>query len=522
MDPLEFTNNLGVDASGALQSAQRGAGVVGSLLTMRSLIFAVFLITIQLFIYNRMAVFAVQRHPIQLGFWRRFILRSVAILVILLTTPPLVACLRGDTTISSGAALNTANTAMYMSTVAEHLSSTVQLQTAYICGFTGVEVTLVVRDFLDYSNTLQPFQAAFMLVCASAHIFMNLEGIYNKASYRLIYSTINAVLIFSLWVWSMKSGDLIRYPSMSFFMALRIVPVVMILFILLTCWASYWAAALLVGTSRNMAMQVSYKGLDISMSDSFFRCLFKLAYDALCTSSSQGLSIELPALSAPVAAYVDSMRPPSERAKVYNPYGRAQKTVPVQVADDFMLENDLMFPTKVWSQGTRAAWGLLSAAAGLRQSQTVTESELQLSTIDDMDPDWVDQDDSDFSESELDAWEDDVSKLMVDSVTTCGDLLKAHFENGRLTRHSFHQLSNRDQELAKVIAKRRPLHVDVESLSERDLCVVCLESPRQIVLWPCKCFAICEDCRVVLSVKRFDQCVCCRSNIEGYSRIFRP
>ena len=29
-------------------------------------------------------------------------------------------------------------------------------------------------------------------------------------------------------------------------------------------------------------------------------------------------------------------------------------------------------------------------------------------------------------------------------------------------------------------------------------CVVCAENKRTIILWPCKCFAICDDCRITL------------------------
>lgn len=50
-------------------------------------------------------------------------------------------------------------------------------------------------------------------------------------------------------------------------------------------------------------------------------------------------------------------------------------------------------------------------------------------------------------------------------------------------------------------------------------CVVCTENKRTIILWPCKCFAICDDCRVSLSEKNFAQCPCCRTSVHGYSKI---
>lgn len=50
-------------------------------------------------------------------------------------------------------------------------------------------------------------------------------------------------------------------------------------------------------------------------------------------------------------------------------------------------------------------------------------------------------------------------------------------------------------------------------------CVVCTENQRTIILWPCKCFAICDDCRVSLSEKNFAQCPCCRTSVHGYSKV---
>jgi len=50
-------------------------------------------------------------------------------------------------------------------------------------------------------------------------------------------------------------------------------------------------------------------------------------------------------------------------------------------------------------------------------------------------------------------------------------------------------------------------------------CVVCAENKRTIILWPCKCFAICDDCRITLSEKKFAHCPCCRTFIHGYSKV---
>lgn len=53
-------------------------------------------------------------------------------------------------------------------------------------------------------------------------------------------------------------------------------------------------------------------------------------------------------------------------------------------------------------------------------------------------------------------------------------------------------------------------------------CVVCQSSPRTIIVWPCRCLCLCDDCRVSLAMNNFDKCVCCRREVVSFSRIFVP
>lgn len=53
-------------------------------------------------------------------------------------------------------------------------------------------------------------------------------------------------------------------------------------------------------------------------------------------------------------------------------------------------------------------------------------------------------------------------------------------------------------------------------------CVVCQTSPRCIIVWPCRCLSLCNDCRISLSMNDFAKCVCCRGDVVSFSRIFIP
>lgn len=77
------------------------------------------------------------------------------------------------------------------------------------------------------------------------------------------------------------------------------------------------------------------------------------------------------------------------------------------------------------------------------------------------------------------------------------------------------------QALLQTINERRTKYVADEEVRET-LCVVCQCSAREIILWPCKCFALCEDCRLTLAMKSFKGCVCCRRKVKSFSKVYVP
>ncbi|KAL2366163.1 hypothetical protein RJZ56_000810 [Blastomyces dermatitidis] len=53
-------------------------------------------------------------------------------------------------------------------------------------------------------------------------------------------------------------------------------------------------------------------------------------------------------------------------------------------------------------------------------------------------------------------------------------------------------------------------------------CVICQAAPRSIIIWPCRCLCVCEDCRVSLAMNNFGNCVTCRREVFGFVRLWVP
>lgn len=123
------------------------------------------------------------------------------------------------------------------------------------------------------------------------------------------------------------------------------------------------------------------------------------------------------------------------------------------------------------------------------------------------------------------------------------DILRVHLQYdsgnlGTLTRSRYRRINSRHtahDEPAKLLdvllSKRKvpPTLVtnntgsdDENDIDPRFACVICQVAPREIITWPCKCFSICEGCRLSLVSKGLEGCVTCRRDVEGVSRVFIP
>ncbi|KAG5929250.1 hypothetical protein E4U42_006508 [Claviceps africana] len=113
--------------------------------------------------------------------------------------------------------------------------------------------------------------------------------------------------------------------------------------------------------------------------------------------------------------------------------------------------------------------------------------------------------------------------------------LARHNMSASMDRNAGRSPDDFDQALEQMLLSRRrrrmPASLEVQANSSIELkaeesqslpCVVCHMSARTIIVWPCRCLSLCDDCRVSLAMNNFDKCVCCRRDVHSFSRIYVP
>ncbi|GAB1520057.1 hypothetical protein RhiTH_003130 [Rhizoctonia solani] len=116
------------------------------------------------------------------------------------------------------------------------------------------------------------------------------------------------------------------------------------------------------------------------------------------------------------------------------------------------------------------------------------------------------------------------------SVPALTPMLIAHLTSPSktpLTRNKYTALSYPPTTLIAPSSRESQSQMQAQRDSEdpRATCVVCTVEPRSVICWPCRCLALCDECRGSLASRMGagkHQCPCCRRGVQGYSRIYIP
>jgi len=117
-----------------------------------------------------------------------------------------------------------------------------------------------------------------------------------------------------------------------------------------------------------------------------------------------------------------------------------------------------------------------------------------------------------------------------------GEMVLAHLLHGQatssgpLTRHGWRELVGQGGYRSPF--RNEEDDIDSDNICETTppmfnttTCVICTDGQRDIICWPCRCLAMCDNCREALAPRSAPTkhcCPCCRQTVEGYSRIYIP
>ncbi|KAH9059981.1 hypothetical protein EDB87DRAFT_648340 [Lactarius vividus] len=170
--------------------------------------------------------------------------------------------------------------------------------------------------------------------------------------------------------------------------------------------------------------------------------------------------------------------------------------------------------------------------------EALSDDDEEFSPSSNLVPQHDDDNDSDTPDEEVDtlALYNDLSATTSSSATA--SLLLAHMANtspSPLTRRRYRNLVSGQLDLADHEESAWDAFVDdkrgkasqqntTNNESPRN-CVICTVEERQIICWPCRCLALCDDCRQNLASRLSASkhtCPCCRQPVEGFSKIYVP
>lgn len=421
------------------------------------------------------------------------------------------------------------------------------------------------------------------LISSLSHITSHVMALMQLQSrYRLLTTSIFGLLFllgFALSLFHAGPLALLDFPTVS---VVGFIPHLLILTGITICTSIYLLALLLTslfpptGTRsfttgfHNLRANLTLQTLTISAHEDFYTTLLKLGFMCLTAASEATLLNESARVRMKPQTWLDDLAVPQYHPTPgRGPYAQERKDLR-GVAAKTSLHPHLNTPNK-WSGAAQLLRGILATVISIftrpvipaaarthtpppqiRAARPADTSALLMDSYDDDSeseflphqgtPETDDADEDDGWESE--AHEDDLPLFTPSSLAQLLDpqtdahradarLLARHLGSEKIVTRAAY--SRAEETLVDVLRERRhgrEPHTAPEvkrEETEEDIggqrmpvCVVCLSAQRTIIMWPCRCLSLCEDCRVCLAMKNYRECVTCRQKMEGFSRIYVP
>jgi len=121
-------------------------------------------------------------------------------------------------------------------------------------------------------------------------------------------------------------------------------------------------------------------------------------------------------------------------------------------------------------------------------------------------------------------YKNDIHMPIFQNISLNKENIENYLDKGPLFKKSNSIISNffkKNKNIYQISDMNDPEKIKNQYLAT-DLCVACHKRPRSIVLWPCGCFCLCDICRKVLALQKYDKCPCTNNKVKGYSKVFIP
>lgn len=383
--------------------------------------------------------------------------------------------------------------------------------------------------------------------------YIHVLGLFGLEKYRLIPSAFIGGCVFISFAQSYMSGRIFYYPMT---VVISFTPQLITFAVILLCGFIFLSAAVLKGSISDLQFSTvtsNLSSLNISMRDDFYTTLVNLGEFLMNAAGKTCYVEELNPIALPTRTFIeqDSTGYGNELSNTPQADDRQKLTRSTWILFSRLTNMKRLatqFADLIWSIVTGRKPNFLHAKES-DESDLPTEPEIDIDIYSD---DWVndnyislmkgpyiEEKDSSLdylepnSETEDEYCSDgdsdvellssrEIVELLSEDPANMGSLriMGAHLsECSSLTRSRYKKQYLKSSSVLKdLISEKRQLN-DQDQLG---VCVICHTNSRQVILWPCRCLALCEACRVSLLVRGFSECVCCRQKVEGFSKVYVP
>lgn len=439
--------------------------------------------------------------------------------------------------------------------------------------------------FYEFNNMLGGYELPspeLLALCLSSlanHLSIHVLKVCNRIRYRLKTSTAIGGTFLAYYIYTFFAGRIHYFPAV---VVLSFFPTVVKVVIIGICCVIYFAASAL-NESHMTFENLGVENLNVSSLDDFNAALFKVSVLALTNVSKKSYIKELSNIELPQSTWFEAelrnlhkTQQANKKRTFRNAHASSYSNfleLPADLAELMeQKQDDPDSSSSSWAMVTKFTntstvvkvffTFLYSAVFKRKQIQLLqrknellrsklqpddsvdfysdskinysrlltgpmaseTDNTSDFEDIDDDDNDYEDYEDDDDN-AILEVIEaQDIYSLLTNK-TEEQQILRSHLaqpEFKRLTRSQYTLETNEFTKFGHLLLEVRELTTAQDQPSRAFSCVICQTNPRQIVLWPCRCLALCDSCRLSLVLRSFNTCVCCRQDIEGYSKIYMP